>query len=119
MMFLPLSLVTKKLTSFGAIDMAIEVHNFIWNGIGIELIYQPLKWDVTAHLEVRSLSPKNAPLPITETGYLSHFHQTNTVEDADGTLIDQVTAWLDEKANSKAWMEYVERSRQGSLLDLL
>ncbi|MEP4987389.1 MAG: hypothetical protein ABJV68_06820 [Paracoccaceae bacterium] len=99
--------------------MSIEVHTFIWNGIEIELLYFPNKWNVVAHLEVRSIAPKNAPLPITETGYLSHHHPIGTVEAAEGTLVEQVTAWLDDKAKSKAWQCHVEVSRQGSLVDLL
>lgn len=99
--------------------MTIEVHHINWQGIEIELIYQPKKFNVIAHLEVRSVTPESAPLPITQTGYLSHHHPMGTVEKNEGTLIEQVTAWLNEAARAKAWMEYVERSRQGNLLDLL
>ncbi len=38
-------------------------------------IYTPLQWKTIAHLEIRSIKPERAPLPITETGYRSHFHQ--------------------------------------------
>ena len=72
----------------------------------------PLKWNVIAHLEVRSVDPERAPLPITETGYLSHFHQPGTVEALGGDVVAQVTAWLEEKAESKPWKTYVEKSRQ-------
>lgn len=95
--------------------MSVQTHRFTWQGILIEVVYDPLKWDVTAHLEVRSIKPERAPLPITETGYLSYFHEPGTVEQNDGTLVEQVLWWLDERAKSKAWIKYVEASRQGEL----
>ena len=82
-------------------------------GIEIELTYKPEDFGgYIAHLEVLSINPERAPLPITETGYLSHFHPVGTVEANDGTLVEQVTAWLDDEAKSKKWKEYVEDSRQ-------
>jgi hypothetical protein len=47
--------------------------------VEIEAIYTPLEWNVIAHLAIRSVAPERAPLPITETGYLSHFHQPGDV----------------------------------------
>jgi len=43
-----------------------EVHTCVWQEIEIELKYWPLKWTVISHLEIRSVSPEKAPLPITE-----------------------------------------------------
>ena len=98
--------------------MSTQTHRFTWNSIEIELIYARLKWNVIAHLEVHSIKPDRAPLPITETGYLSHFHPPGTVEENEGTLVEQVIWWLDERAKTKQWKAYVERSRQGDLFDL-
>ncbi len=93
--------------------MSVETHRLTWQGIEIELTYEPEDYGGhIAHLEVRSIKPERAPLPITETGYKSHFHPVGTVEASYGTLIKQVTAWLDEEAKSKAWKKYVEDSRQ-------
>ncbi|MFK7875877.1 MAG: hypothetical protein AB8B71_08850 [Paracoccaceae bacterium] len=83
--------------------MSTETHRLTWQGIEIELTYKPEgHGGVIAHLEVRSINPERAPLPITETGYRSHFHPVGTVEVDEGTLVEQVTAWLDEEAKSKA-----------------
>lgn len=98
--------------------MSIQKYRFTWNGIEIELVYEPLKWNVIAHLEVFSINPERAPLPITETGYLSHFHQPEEVGENEGTLIEQVTVWLDERVKTKHWKAYIEQSRQGNLFDL-
>lgn len=95
--------------------MSTEIHRFTWQEIEIELTYEPVKWKVIAHLEVRSIEPKDAPLPITETGYKSHFHPIGTIEQSAGTLVEQVTAWLDEAVQSKAWQKHVEDSRQFAL----
>jgi len=92
-----------------------QTHRFIWQGIEIEARYWPIKWGVTAHLEVQSISPERAPLPITETGYRSHFHPHGTMEAGGGDVVAQVIAWLDEAARSPEWREHVERGRQGEL----
>lgn len=92
-----------------------QTYQFQWQGIGIEAVYVPLKWKTIAHLEVRSISPEGAPLPITETGYRSHFHQPGTIEGLGGDVVAQVIAWLDEEATKPAWRTHVEASRQGSL----
>ena len=87
----------------------------MWRAIEIEAVYTPLKWNTIAHLEIRAISPERAPLPITETGYRSHFHQPGTVEGLGGDVVAQVVAWLDEEANSPAWRKREEAVRQLSL----
>ena len=96
-------------------DMEQQTHRFAWQGIEIEVIYTPLKWGVIAHLDIRSIHPKCAPLPITSTGYKSHFHQPGTVEALGGDVVAQVTAWLNEEAAKPEWRAHVEASRQLSL----
>jgi hypothetical protein len=92
-----------------------QTYRFAWQGIDIEAIYTPLKWGVTAHLEILSIVPERAPLPITSTGYRSHFHQPGTIEAHGGDVVAQVIAWLDEEAAKPAWRAYVDASRQGDL----
>jgi len=57
----------------------IETFRIEWSGIAIEIRYEPhwLGMDIgydTAHLEIESIAPERAHLPITETGYRSHFN---------------------------------------------
>lgn len=93
--------------------MSKEHYTFTWQSIEIELTYEPKAYGgATAHLEVRSIKPERAPLPITETGYLSRYHPVGTIEASEGTLVEQVAWWLDERAKSKDWQRYVEQSRQ-------
>jgi len=97
--------------------MAEQTFQFTWRSIEIEAIYEPLKWNTIAHLEICSIKPERAPLPITSTGYLSHFHQPGTIEENGKDVVAQVIAWLDEEAAKPEWQDYVEASRQGDLFD--
>ena len=57
------------------------------------------------------------PLPITQTGYRSHFFAGNaemTISDAAGL----VATWLTDEAQTVAWRTYQESRRQGDLFDL-
>lgn len=92
-----------------------ETYTFQWEGIEIEVIYWPLIWGVTSHLEIRSLLPERAPLPITETGYKSHFFAPESVDLETQSIVEIVQEWLDSEAKSKDWVRYVEDSRQGDL----
>lgn len=67
------------------------------------------------HLAIESIAPERAPLPITGTGYLSHFMQPGTIAAHGGDVIAQVTAWLDEESAKPEWQAHIEASRQGSL----
>jgi hypothetical protein len=96
--------------------MEPQTHRFTWQGIEIEATYTPQKWGgVIAHLEIRSINPQRAPLPITNTGYRSHFHQCGTIEAHGGDVVAQATAWLDEEAAKPEWRAYREAGRQGEL----
>ena len=80
---------------------------FTWAGMEIEVTYKP-RWcnlTNTSHLEVRSLSPDRARLPITETGYRSHFFPEESAMTEEEVKV-RVTAWLDEKSESKEWQAY-------------
>ncbi|MDE8654486.1 hypothetical protein [Novosphingobium album (ex Liu et al. 2023)] len=95
--------------------MDAQTYRFTWQGIEIEAVYEPLRWGVIAYLGIRSIKPERAPLPITETGYRSHFHPPGTIEARGGDVIAQVIAWLDEEAAKPEWQLHFETSRQGEL----
>ena len=90
-----------------------------WNGIEIEIWWNAdyLVYDDRthmAHLEVVSVSPKRAPLPITETGYRSHFTPKAALDGYDSAEAF-VEAWLDHESRSPEWKAYDHASRQLSL----
>lgn len=68
----------------------------------------------TDHIEVESLRPKKAPLPITETGYRSHFIPPLDLMNAGGP-VTFVTAWLDQEAKGKSWCKAASIKAQGDL----
>lgn len=83
-----------------------------WQGQLLGVRYTPVWWQMTeyavAHLEVRA----GKPLPITGTGYRSHFIQ-NPPDDFDP--LGYVAAWLEDAAGDPAWQAQQERDRQGCL----
>lgn len=91
-----------------------------WRGIQLEITYEP-QWmsapvmdEDLAHIEVRSIDPANAPLPITETGYRSHFITPPAVTAAGGPVA-YLHAWLEAEADTRAWREREEAARQLAL----
>ena len=79
-----------------------------WQDINIEITYQP-RWGNdsvgVSHLEVRSLNPERSPLPITETGYRSHFFYSDeiySVEEIKGLVED----WLNKDTQQTTWKAY-------------
>jgi hypothetical protein len=95
--------------------MEQQTYRFTWQSIEIEAAYTPLWHKIAAHLEIRSINPERARLPITETGFRSHFHQPGTIEARGGDVVAQVIAWLDEEAAKPEWRAYAEANRQGEL----
>ena len=104
-----------------------QTYRITWQGIAIEISYCP-QWlasefsgDIDgyniAHLEIRAIEPERTRLPITETGYKSHFCQHADIEQYGGA-IGFVTAWLESEARSAAWQNHIEKSRQGDLFEL-
>ena len=67
-----------------------------------------------SHIELTVVSPKGAPLPITSTGYLSHFLDEADLTAAGGPVAFFL-AWLHREASSKAWHRAEFAWRQGDL----
>ncbi len=68
----------------------------------------------TDHLEVESIKPARAPLPITETGYRSHVMAPLELMNAGGP-VTFVTAWIEQEAKGKAWSKAATAKQQGDL----
>ncbi|WP_457663196.1 hypothetical protein [Sinorhizobium medicae] len=96
---------------------SIETCCLTWRNLVIEISYEECWLGTdgpfsTAHLEVRSAA--RTPLPITETGYRSHFTSASEIEEAGGPVAF-VQAWLDRAAQSTAWKTHEETARQMTL----
>jgi phage head maturation protease len=69
---------------------------------------------VTQHIEVRSQEKRI--LPITETGYRSHFmNGAEALAEFENDPVAFVMWWLDEAAQDPTWKRKEEEDRQGSL----
>lgn len=73
------------------------------------------------HVEIESVPAKGSgrgaarpALPITETGYRSHFIAALDLVNAGGP-VSLVTGWLDREARGKAWRDRIATTRQGDL----
>jgi hypothetical protein len=89
----------KTKTEKSAMD-GYETHQLHWRGKEIEIGYQPRSFAGSAHLQIRTKHCQ--PLPITETGYRSHFTSAADVEHLGGPAA-YVEAWLNTMAETKAW----------------
>lgn len=78
----------------------MEQHNITWRSVQIEITYTPEKFGMTDHIELRTKG--KAKLPVTETGYRSHFMDKGAVA-AHGGAVAFVTAWLDHEAARIGW----------------
>ena len=85
---------------------------FTWHGIEMSATHTPnyisTDW---SHIELRVVKPKGVPVPITDTGYLSHFLDANELR-ANGGAVAFFLAWLDHEANSKAYAKALAKWRQ-------
>ncbi len=95
---------------------APETHTIAWCGIKIEIRYDPawLGLPGAAHLDITAVLPERAVLPISDTGYRSHFTTPEVIAAAGGPVAF-VVLWLDHEAQSAAWKKREEAARQMSL----
>lgn len=98
----------------------IELYRFDWNGILLEVSYEP-QWlgahilgEDVAHLQVRSLYPTAVPLPITQTGYRSHFIAASAIAAAGGPVA-YVDMWLAAESEAPEWRAREQATRQLAL----
>jgi hypothetical protein len=68
----------------------------------------------TDHVEVESIRPKRAALPITETGYKSCFIDWRQLKEAGGPVAF-IEGWLARETQSKAWRKRDLAGSQGDL----
>jgi len=91
-----------------------------WEGILLEIRHCPCWFSmpeddlITQHIEIRSQDKRL--LPITETGYRSHFmNGDEALAEFDNDPVAFVLWWLDEAAKDPLWKRKAEDDRQGSL----
>ena len=98
----------------------MTIHNYVleWERITMDIRHDDAFYSDgedfnVQHIEVQSWERQK--LPITETGYRSHFMTAAKGENPIspyGTAKEYVQAWLDYKADSKIWRKYIQDRRQ-------
>lgn len=78
----------------------MEQHVITWRGVEIEITFTPDRFGSADHIELRTKN--NAPLPVTGTGYRSHFMGKGAVAEYGGAVAF-VSAWLDHEAGRTGW----------------
>lgn len=95
-----------------------EEHRTAWQGIAVTIRWAPRWLGITdseyafSHLEI--IADDRHPLPVTETGYRSHFCHPSDIE-AHGGPIGFAIAWLDHEADTAEWKARLASFRQLSL----
>ena len=92
-----------------------EIYYITWQDIEIEICYCP-SWSnyaEIAHLEIKRQG--DGPLPITDTGYRSHFIHHDQLKRYNDPC-EFVLAWLDHEAQSKSWQSHLTDYNQLKLI---
>ena len=72
--------------------------------------YKSVYGHAMSHIEIETLNPKKAPLPLTGTGYRSIFTPEMNIEEMGG-VEEFILAMLDDAAKSREWKEMENKSR--------
>ena len=84
----------------------------VWRGISMEITHLTGCFSGMDHIEIHT--EDRTPIPITETGYKSHFFPTGGLGEFE-TAVDFVRAWLEHDAESKKWKAQALAGQQLSL----
>lgn len=85
-----------------------------WRGIGLTIRYHPT-WSEAggvAHLEI--IADDRQILPITETGYKSHFLYPDEMKDFESPVA-LVIDWLEHEGGTERWKRREAEAKQMSL----
>jgi hypothetical protein len=97
-------------------DRSTQTFTARWADIELLISFERnwLGGDFVSHLQITSAGRHRTELPITETGYLSHFCSAAVIDDAGGPVA-YVLGWLDQAATSPRWKAGEVSRRQMSL----
>lgn len=93
-----------------------KTYTIVWRDITCRVRHTPGYFEWADHVELEVLAPKGAILPITDTGYRSHFPTPEEVAAAGGPVA-LVLKLIQDAETSKVWKAREVKSRQLSLFD--
>lgn len=79
--------------------MTYTEYPIVWNGISIAVRFCPSYSKVVDVYHIELQSEKRVPMPVSETGYRSHFVLGKPPEN----ILEEVIAWLDEQGSKPHW----------------
>lgn len=95
-----------------------KTFSLTWRGTMLSIRHTPKYFGHADHVEITVKKPRTAILPITETGYRSHFIDPDDLARAGGAVLF-VQAWLEREAESKTWCARQAERAQLDFLHLL
>jgi hypothetical protein len=96
-----------------------KTFSFTWRGTLLAIRHTPdYLVKGTDHIEIMVRKPARAILPITDTGYRSHFLDPEELATAGGPVLF-VQDWLERAADTKAWRKGEIKRAQLDFLHLL
>lgn len=97
-------------------EQPVETETLEWKGVTLSVSVERSRFGVEGltHLSIQVVQPDGARIPITETGFRSHFMNESDLMEHGGALA-YVRAWLDEAAESPEWKAEEAARRQLSL----
>lgn len=109
-------MVENSISRDGKYQNEIRAFRIRWQGIAIYLKWEPNAYaGVISHLQIQS--EHREAMPVTETGYRSHFCQRHEVEVWGGP-VPYIRAWLDQESQSEARKTYAANSAKTQLFTL-
>ena len=91
-------------------------HRLVWHAVTCHVLHtRDFMSPGWTQLEIVVVTPKGAPMPITETGYLAHYIDAAELVAAGGPVAF-FTAWLEREAATKRYAKAAARWRQLPLL---
>ena len=102
--------------------MNTEIFTLHWQDYDIQISYSASKYRAfeknygygMSHIELQTLKPEGAALPITATGYRSIFIPAPQLEE-EGGVRALVLGMLDEAAKKREWKDFELQRRQLTL----
>ena len=95
-----------------------ETHHVTWQcdwlTVKLCITFTREKFCSYDHLEIKAVDPTKHPLPITETGYRSHFEPAGNIDELGGA-VEVVRQILDAEAKTINWRQRMNEMKQGSL----
>lgn len=106
---------SSKKAKRNTVPRRIQTHKLVWRHVTARVRHtRDYLSSGQDHIELTIIQPKDAILPITETGYRSHFIASDQLAAAGGPT-QFLLEWIERESKTKRWQQTELRWRQLSL----